>query len=117
MPQTVRSSQWRADDQERNQHLARIADALERIADDAEGQRYLTTGAGAPPSEAEADYFLKETTMYEYGVMIRNVEGLHRGPWTKDEAETWIAEALEDGFKPGYFYVVRRPVGNWEETL
>lgn len=51
---------------------------------------------------------------YEYAVMQENIPGLHRGPWSKDEAEEWVLETEEMGFRKGAFYVARRPVGAWE---
>lgn len=63
-------------------------------------------------------------TDYEYGIMMRGSEdlGLHRGPWTRDDCELWIADWVADVTpKQGervktLFYVVRRPVGEWERV-
>lgn len=53
---------------------------------------------------------------YEYAVMHeRFPEEPHRGPFaTREPADHWVGSALEDGFRPHVFYVVRRPVGVWE---
>lgn len=60
---------------------------------------------------------------YEYGIMWRGDEdmGLHRGPWTKEECEEWIDEWRAE-LSPNQlhwvdvFYIVRRPVGEWERV-
>lgn len=52
-------------------------------------------------------------TNTEWGVMQRSRPGLHRGPMSRDEAESWVKDAEDDGFRPGAFYVVRRDVGPW----
>jgi hypothetical protein len=36
-----------------------------------------------------------------------------RGPMTEQEAREWVAGWEEDGGRPGAFYVVSRPVGEW----
>jgi hypothetical protein len=50
-------------------------------------------------------------TEYEYGVMYTHrPDELHRGPWSESKVDDWIAEAIDDGFKPGVFVKVHRPV-------
>jgi hypothetical protein len=53
---------------------------------------------------------------YEYGVMAGTDPELHRGPFSKEFAERWIAEAESIGFKEGYFYLVVRSVSDWREV-
>lgn len=51
--------------------------------------------------------------MVEWGVMHHRMPGLHRGPMSREEAEEWIAEAVEDGFHPNVFVLVSRTVSEW----
>lgn len=51
---------------------------------------------------------------YEYAVMQERIPGLHRGPWPEEKAVAWVRECEEMGMRKGAFYVVRRPVGDWE---
>lgn len=53
---------------------------------------------------------------YEYGIMQHGVAGVHRWGMTAQEAGEWVASWEEDGGRAGAFYVVRRPVGTWEEA-
>lgn len=51
----------------------------------------------------------------EWGVFHRSdLETAHRGPWTREKAESWIAECLEDGFVPGTFLSGTRVVSGWK---
>ena len=49
---------------------------------------------------------------YEYYVIYQGE--VHRGPWSEVEVEQWIAESLEEGFRPGAFCKARRKVGEIE---
>lgn len=52
---------------------------------------------------------------YEYGIIYSLFPNdIHRGPFTKEEAETWVQEWLDDGGKADVFSIVRRPTGPWE---
>jgi hypothetical protein len=52
--------------------------------------------------------------MRQYGIMQRNRDGLHRGPYaSRQEADDWINEWLEEGGRPDVFYPVRREVSDW----
>lgn len=51
---------------------------------------------------------------YEYGIMMRRSEHLHRSNMTREEALEFVREAVADGFPTGFFWVVRRPLGDWE---
>lgn len=57
---------------------------------------------------------------YEYGVMQRGREGLHRGPMTEWQARGWVKNWQTDTL-PGaentrdLFFVARRRVGKWEQ--
>lgn len=53
----------------------------------------------------------------EYGVMHHDLDGLHRGPWTREEAEEWIREAVEDGFKEGVWLLASRQVSEWAPVV
>ena len=51
---------------------------------------------------------------YEWCVMRSGfTDGPHRGPMTEHEAREWVREFLEDGGRPGAFYVARRSVSEW----
>lgn len=56
------------------------------------------------------------TPEYEWGVALRRIHGPHRTGMTEQDARDWVAEAEEDGAAPGAFYVIRRPIGEWEEA-
>jgi hypothetical protein len=52
--------------------------------------------------------------MYEYCVMHTAYPNEpHRGPWPKQECESWIEEAVADGFKNDVFYVAVRICTPW----
>lgn len=53
---------------------------------------------------------------YEFGVGRRRTEDVHRCGMTETEARDWVAEVESDGALPGAFYVIRRPIGEWEEA-
>lgn len=54
---------------------------------------------------------------YEYAVMHwAYPDEPHRGPWPREQAVQWVKESSEIGFREGAFYVVRRPVGQWERV-
>ena len=55
-------------------------------------------------------------TTTEWGVLQPRIPGLHRGPWTKSEAEEWIAECEADGMRPGAFVLASREVTGWREV-
>jgi hypothetical protein len=51
----------------------------------------------------------------EYGIFYARRNDLHRGPMTEAEARSWIEGFIDDGGRPGAFYVVSRVVGPWQE--
>lgn len=55
------------------------------------------------------------TPIIEYGVMnTADSDGyLHRGPWSKDRCDDWVARGLEDGVPAGMFVVVTRTTTPW----
>ena len=53
---------------------------------------------------------------YEWGIGMRSRGGAHRTGMTEQEARGWVAEAEEDGCAMGAFFVIRRPVGEWEQA-
>lgn len=54
---------------------------------------------------------------YEYAVMFSPYpDEIHRGPWPREQAEEWIKDAEDEGFREGAFYLVRRPSGPWERV-
>lgn len=59
---------------------------------------------------------------FEYGIMMRGFDDcdLHRGPMSKKDAEEWMSETREMFNRPGakpdeVWWIVRRPVGEWEK--
>lgn len=57
--------------------------------------------------------------MYEWGIMhYRLTDELHRGPMSEAEARTWLDEwdEMSPNAMAGMFYLVRRPVGDWEKV-
>jgi hypothetical protein len=56
--------------------------------------------------------------MYEYCVMHHMYPNEpHRGPMPLDEAELWVDDYLDDGGRPGAFYVAKREVGPWIQEI
>ena len=56
---------------------------------------------------------------YEYGIWCDADDTMHRGPWSKDEADEWMHvwynECVPNNPKAqAMFRIVRRPVGRWE---
>lgn len=49
----------------------------------------------------------------EWAIFGRDGE-LHRGPWTEDEARTWLQECDEMGIATGAFTLRSRHVGPWK---
>lgn len=58
---------------------------------------------------------------YEYAIKQRGIPGLHRGPWSEQDCKNWV-NGWDSDCKPGQealvgmFYIVRRPVGEWERV-
>jgi hypothetical protein len=53
--------------------------------------------------------------IYEYGIQqLKRPEEPHRAGMTRDEAEGWLADWLNDGGKQDVFRVIRRTLGPWE---
>lgn len=68
-----------------------------------------------PDRDLEPVTVLSGPVTVEWGVFHRSdLETPHRGPWTREKAESWIAECLEDGFVPGTFRTGTRIVSGWE---
>jgi hypothetical protein len=63
--------------------------------------------AEVDPPEGEGEY--------EYAVFDTTREGIHRGPWPREQCEQWVRESHAMGLT--YFYVGRRPVGAWERSI
>lgn len=58
-----------------------------------------------------------EDGKYEFCVIHSQYpQQTHRGPMTEQEAYDWVREAIEDGFRPDYFYVAHRKVGPWVKS-
>lgn len=67
-------------------------------------------------AQALADAGLLPTEV-EWGVKYpRRDNDLHRGPWSKEEAESWIQEGIDDGVLPGAFILASRRTTPWKET-
>jgi hypothetical protein len=80
------------------------------------GHMLAESSVGDPLERNQKQHHCQGIPTYEWGVIVTKYpEILHRGPWPEDEARTWVKEAEED-FREGYFSLVRRPVGNWEEV-
>ena len=66
-----------------------------------------------------SDLFLLPSTnlmKYEYGIGGRVAGGfvVHRENMSKDRAYKWFDEWIEMGGNPNMFYIIRRPIGEWE---
>ncbi len=53
---------------------------------------------------------------YEYCIMRKGQPGIHRGPMSEKMCDEWIWEFIDDGGKPGAFYIARRVIGDWEKV-
>lgn len=51
---------------------------------------------------------------FEYGITMKGRAGIHRNKMTREQAEQFVSEWLEDGGPDDIFTIVRRPVGEWE---
>jgi hypothetical protein len=56
------------------------------------------------------------TREYEWGVGHRRIPGPHCAGMTEARARKWVADMENRGFRPGTFFVIRRPKGGWEEA-
>lgn len=50
---------------------------------------------------------------YEYGILTRDGE-VHREGMTELAAQQWLDEWFTDGGAHGAFFIIRRPIGQWE---
>jgi hypothetical protein len=49
---------------------------------------------------------------FVYYVLMR--EEFHRGPWSEEDVDQWLKEAIEDGFPEELFKKARQKVGKVE---
>lgn len=55
--------------------------------------------------------------IYEWGIGCGD-DGIwiHRSGLSEDEARTWLKETIAELSQPGYFYLVKRQLPDWEEV-